>query len=536
MRPNPLLFLALASLCLMQPAQAAPTALKPQTPTKAKLPHGKPVALAAVSPSLLSPRPSFTPLLELSGSLSRIKLPLNMPCYANELNDLSAFGANNQWEAEVPTSWFKPTSPLPAGQSLYQFKDPKRNLQSLSVEPLLADTIGAPVASPNPLTTPKMQIGWRLKVSYAAPSTASLRCENKPNPQLVLEVQEAYTQTQEAKNLGLGLDYSKLYTSLGAGSGNVALHVLAWQPKQSTFTLQPATPSGLLKGLAPVVQTAANVGAVAGVNASFFNSKLRIPMGAYVEGGELLASPILNRGSLGLLPDGTARLERLNLNAFALGPNGLKTPLQLVNQPRMSLSQTVLYTPLWGPESPIADENTLALLVHEGLLTEIKSNGSLPLQGDDWVIFGPKTTLAAWLDQLPRTEVQVQLGTTPDWSNMEHIVAGGPLLVKRGKVVMNLETEGFKSLPANERTSRTVVGITPEGVVKLIVVERPTGLSLPALANLMQGMGLSEALNLDGGSSSQMVVQGQVVYSAVIGGRGAPVSTSLVFTPKKTKP
>jgi exopolysaccharide biosynthesis protein len=101
---------------------------------------------------------------------------------------------------------------------------------------------------------------------------------------------------------------------------------------------------------------------------------------------------------------------------------------------------------------------------------------------------------------------------------------------------MNLETEGFKSLPANERTSRTVVGITPEGVVKLIVVERPTGLSLPALANLMQGMGLSEALNLDGGSSSQMVVQGQVVYSAVIGGRGAPVSTSLVFTPKKAKP
>ena len=70
---------------------------------------------------------------------------------------------------------------------------------------------------------------------------------------------------------------------------------------------------------------------------------------------------------------------------------------------------------------------------------------------------------------------------------------------------------------ADARHPRTAVGHDPAtGWLYLVVVdgrqgEYSAGMSLPELTDLMEALGITEALNLDGGGSSVMVIRGQVV-------------------------
>jgi Phosphodiester glycosidase/WD40-like Beta Propeller Repeat len=87
-------------------------------------------------------------------------------------------------------------------------------------------------------------------------------------------------------------------------------------------------------------------------------------------------------------------------------------------------------------------------------------------------------------------------------------VGGTPLLVENGAVVAK---------PCNEsickRHPRTAIGVTSSGRILMVVVDGrrkdSKGVTLVKLANVMQGLGASFALNLDGGGSSTMVVKGK---------------------------
>ena len=84
------------------------------------------------------------------------------------------------------------------------------------------------------------------------------------------------------------------------------------------------------------------------------------------------------------------------------------------------------------------------------------------------------------------------------------------------------------------RHPRTAVGIMADGRVLLVVVDgrslRSGGASIVGLANLMRSLGAVDALNLDGGGSSTMVVNGRVVNSPSDGHERA-VTSALVVLP-----
>jgi hypothetical protein len=94
------------------------------------------------------------------------------------------------------------------------------------------------------------------------------------------------------------------------------------------------------------------------------------------------------------------------------------------------------------------------------------------------------------------------------------VVGGFPELLDRGRVVGDL---GVSARPAFAavRQPRTGVGVDPlRNRLWLVVVDgrRPShsvGMSLPELAEVFQALGAREALNLDGGGSSVMVVRGE---------------------------
>jgi hypothetical protein len=96
------------------------------------------------------------------------------------------------------------------------------------------------------------------------------------------------------------------------------------------------------------------------------------------------------------------------------------------------------------------------------------------------------------------------------------VIGGYPELLDGGDRVGDLGVGANPSFAAS-RHPRTAVGVDPaRGRLWLVVVdgrqgEFSTGMSLPELTTLFESLGVTEALNLDGGGSSVMIVRGRPV-------------------------
>ncbi len=91
-------------------------------------------------------------------------------------------------------------------------------------------------------------------------------------------------------------------------------------------------------------------------------------------------------------------------------------------------------------------------------------------------------------------------------------VGGGPILVKGDSVHVSYNEEIFwgSGVGRDDADPRTAVGYTNDGKAILMVVDgrqsASLGVSLPELAQIMIDLGATEAINLDGGGSSQMAI------------------------------
>ncbi len=98
---------------------------------------------------------------------------------------------------------------------------------------------------------------------------------------------------------------------------------------------------------------------------------------------------------------------------------------------------------------------------------------------------------------------------------MQTAVGGGPVLVQNGQVaISNNEELKFAGAAINDLHPRTLMGYTKDNHLIIMVIEGrspgvASGASLVQAAQLMVGVGCTEALNLDGGGSSCMLINGK---------------------------
>ena len=96
----------------------------------------------------------------------------------------------------------------------------------------------------------------------------------------------------------------------------------------------------------------------------------------------------------------------------------------------------------------------------------------------------------------------------------------GPALLEDGKISVSTTDEVDKAMRDNPRTA---IGILENGDYVMVVSDGRTdeseGLSLYELAGFMQNLGVVTAYNLDGGGSSTMVYNGELVNSPTTTGR-----------------
>ncbi|NQT62119.1 MAG: phosphodiester glycosidase family protein [Candidatus Marinimicrobia bacterium] len=95
------------------------------------------------------------------------------------------------------------------------------------------------------------------------------------------------------------------------------------------------------------------------------------------------------------------------------------------------------------------------------------------------------------------------------------ILGAGPILMRDGEVFIPVNEEVFFGTSIPEVHPRTAAGVTPEGDLILLIVDGrqliSRGVDLPELANIMLELGCEDAINLDGGGSSALVVNGMLL-------------------------
>jgi exopolysaccharide biosynthesis protein len=102
------------------------------------------------------------------------------------------------------------------------------------------------------------------------------------------------------------------------------------------------------------------------------------------------------------------------------------------------------------------------------------------------------------------------------WREAEDILGAGPMLVTAGRV--DITTAREKMLPTfrSDRHPRSAVATLRDGRILLVVVDgrQPAlsiGMSLDELAQFLIDLGAGEAINMDGGGSTTMVVRNVIV-------------------------
>ncbi|MEG0797187.1 MAG: phosphodiester glycosidase family protein [Acidaminococcaceae bacterium] len=294
----------------------------------------------------------------------------------------------------------------------------------------------------------------------------------------------------------------------------VWLHIVALTP-QSKYVVRPVLGQveNLQKGRLTTMAT--KTGALAMVNASYFdvtpwiigNLKLR---------EEWVASEFRARTTLALKADGTAQIFPQLAYQGSVTASGKTLPLTGVNRERLD-GDLILYNSYYGARTG-TNAFGVEVGVEKGVVAAVSTTGNMILRPGLTVLSGHGTS-GQFLRRL-RVGSKVKLTQTVGNHGAEqaqYLIGAGPLLVQDGSVRLLDQAEEFPADITKGRAPRTAVGIKADGTILLVVVDgrskESAGLTLPDLAAYLLRLGAQEAMNFDGGGSSELVVKRDIMNS-----------------------
>jgi len=323
------------------------------------------------------------------------------------------------------------------------------------------------------------------------------------------------------------------------------IHILEIDPSASDVRIQPVLSHDLIYGFELLSEMAARKNAYAAVNGGFFR-EYGLPSGMVVINGELF-SKSTGQYPVFIIKDGKAELREINsklsLEFHRSGRNGGAgsgsadgiLPVDNINFPAQG-TQTVIYTPVYGRNNRAQAKNITAT-VENGVVTKIADyagEAAIPENGMLISFFDVRKYVGI---ELPiRVGDTVKLVHQPDMTGDVQAYECGSWLV-RDNVAVVKDKDAWVGVLTN-RDPRTAVGIKDDGTVLLLVVDgRQTGYSAgftgKELAEYLISCGVRDAAMLDGGASTEMLVDGRLVSRPSHKGEERPLAGGiLVFSQK----
>ncbi|MFH1529658.1 MAG: phosphodiester glycosidase family protein [Pseudomonadota bacterium] len=327
--------------------------------------------------------------------------------------------------------------------------------------------------------------------------------------------------------------------------GPVHVNALRFDPRRFTFRTMDLLEQGRSKE--PFGEVARDAGAIAAISGGFFlYSEHDIeppcqrydPVGMLVSAGAVRWPPVFRRGAFLQDARGHCHIREVSLAGTVI--RGAADLLVAAVNPRIRrVEAPTAFTRVW---STTVLHPGPSLTFYRGTVTSRGDGGAHPIPLNGFVLCLPdRPEWRGLADAFPvGSEVTYLLPDHGGAAPIRDAVAAGPVLVRGGHRVLDLEGEDFvpgvppATFSGDETSDRNLLprlaaGLTANHDVVFAAVDgrnfgAALGMTLRDTARLMVALGCVDAVNLDGGSSKRMVLQGQVLDLATteVVGQDAP--------------
>lgn len=282
---------------------------------------------------------------------------------------------------------------------------------------------------------------------------------------------------------------------------------------------------------------------VGAINADYFYQS--VPFGIVVQDGRFLQTG-RRWSSIAFSADKVPQIAVFSPSFVLETVEGIRMTFTSFNRIRND-SNVVLYSDVHGPATTdrtdgrafLLDPNRAFVPTHGSLDINVKEESPLLRQNiipeGMWVLSIGEKWFESFSEIDPGDELKFHVLLTPDLIKVDEAVSGGPRILRGGEISVAIQEEGQRTGFDKERHPRTAIGYTQDRRFLIMVVvdgRQPgysRGVDLYELAAMMKEFGCYEAMNLDGGGSSTMVIGNSIVNRPSDAEGPRPVANALLI-------
>ncbi len=327
--------------------------------------------------------------------------------------------------------------------------------------------------------------------------------------------------------LGAGAEVVEGGHDLASANGPWVVHLL--DADAAAVDVRAAHARDAAFGLETTSAIALRHGALAAVNGGFYLPEGELPgdsAGTLVLGGRLVSEPDRGRATVGFLrAEGRvqALFGRPTFCGVATLASGDQIVIDGIDRWR-GQSEAILYTPAFHG-STLTGPGGIEAVVVGGRVVAVRAGvGGTTIPEQGYVLsLGPARAGEDGVELRVGESVAIELRLRPRagdpaerWEGAESALSAGPLLLAGGVAVARPELEAISQVFSRARHPRTALGVRADGTLLFVAVEgrqpaRSVGMSIAELVELLLDLGAVDAINLDGGGSTAMVIRGELI-------------------------
>ncbi len=335
---------------------------------------------------------------------------------------------------------------------------------------------------------------------------------------------------REEKQLAKGVKYTYLQDEMNGKQMQACVLEIAPNAK---YELRPFSAAGAQNGRGLLSKETQRRGLKAAVNASYFDKDGWV-IGVTKDNGKFMSMDSQPRSAY--VDDGKERfiVEDVAYHGSLRLDNGYTMQIKGMNRERIG-EDIVLFNEYYGASTK-TNHWGRELKIYKNRVIEVSNFGNMRIDKDCDIISAHGINKDILMQVKIGDKVELKQGLNVAEADAAKIVVGaGPRILKDGKVHVRSVQENIPKDIAKGRAPRTAIGLKRDGTVIVLVVDGRSrtsgGLTLDELATYFLRLGARDAINLDGGGSSVMVINGKIVNQPSDGKERA-ISMGLGLFPK----
>ncbi len=350
--------------------------------------------------------------------------------------------------------------------------------------------------------------GSRLEIDLSKDSQYKVYRLPAPD-RLVIDIYRINIMKQTEK-IAAGVEYTFMQDEFSGRQ--IQAHIVSVAP-DARYELRPFSAAGSYNGLGSLAKEAARRELPVAVNASYFDTDGWV-IGSTKDHGKFLSMDEQRRSGYIALKNKRMLARDLQYTGKVRLPGAKYLQIKGMNRSRLT-DDFILYNEHFA-ESTKTNAYGYEVKIKGNKVVAVSSAGNMKIEQGTVVLSGHGIYAQALAKlKLGDTAVIFETLGTPEADKAETVIGGGPLLLENGKINVRTLEENIAADIAIGRAPRTAVGLKKDGTLILFVVDGrsklSSGMTLEEIAMYMLRLGVKDAVNFDGGGSSEMIIRGRIV-------------------------